>query len=245
MLLQRRLRGSTRREVAAALLFAISPVGCAASAAPVVPEVVVAPVDGPAAAPAATVAVEALPDGALPSGLDGLFPLLWHALGRGTPVPRPALSFQSTTAAEVVKLLRTEPLKTHKVKHTVNEGSLDYVTGEYEHHFVVFKFGSEEDEYRHRLFNAAFTVYYPHAHVAERETTVYKAIVAARGAPTSVAKFRFSDESVSDDLDLHVWDGPELVLTYRAFHDDDDDQDVVVVNFAEAGFYHSRHYWDY
>jgi hypothetical protein len=250
MLLPPRLHGKARRGAVATLaLLTGSLAACTEKPEPAAPVVVVAPVETAAPSASAAASAQAAESSELPPGLDGFFPLFGRAMGNGAsaPAPRTALAFGRTTEKDVLRLVKNEmPSKPDKIdQNDFEESKVRYVMASWAHHFLIFKFSGDEGPQKGKLINAAFTVYYPHRHVGERQTSVYRAIQGARGAATSVSKFHYADEHLDDKLDLHVWDGTDAIITYRAYHDDNEDQDIVVVNFGEPAFFHSHKYWDY
>jgi hypothetical protein len=238
MLVPPRLHGKARRGAAATLaLLTGSLAACTEKREPAAPVV---------AAPTASAAADA---SSLPPGLDAFFPLYGRALGNGGPAPAPrtALAFGRSTEQDVLLLVQDEmPNKPDRTDQgSFGEGKVSYVMAGWVNHFLIFKFSGDEGPQKGKLVNAAFTVYYPQRHVGDRQTSVYRAIQGARGAETSVSKLQLADDRLDDKIDLHVWDGTDAVITYRAYHDDYKDKDIVVVNFAEPAFYHSHNYWDY
>jgi hypothetical protein len=183
----------------------------------------------------------------LPKGPQALFPLLFLALERTPIPPSTILEYEKTTVADALRIVRSElPMKPGEVFDEESHGEqYRFVQAKFEGFFVVFKFGNQPDAYRGKLYEVAFTVVYPGTRVPERETRVFRAIEGARGRPSRVEKFRYSDTSVNEDLNLHVWEAEDAVITYRAYHDEKKNQDTVVTNLWDPAFHRTHRYWDH
>ena len=212
------------------------------------PQPVTVPIGSATAAP--TGAPTASDDAAAMAHFDGaktltrLLGVGLSTIGLQGPAKLP-IEFGKTTVPEGQEILETAfPDGDHKKGKGMGNTHI-YVQSDMDSWFMVLRFGNERDAYQNKLYCAQFTIYKKKGMTPPRASKVFRTIVSARGEPSAVDKFHFSDDSVADDLDMYVWDDPSTVINYRSFHDTDEDQDVTVVNFCDAKFYHTHKYWNY
>lgn len=237
-------RNGTGQWGLSAIVFSAALLGCG-PAQPAQP--VTVPIGTATAAPTTTAAPDesaalAHFDGA--STLTRLLAIGLSTIGKEGPAKLP-LEFAKTTVPEGQEMLEAAlPNADHK-KGKGSGNTHIYVQADLDSWFMVLRFGNQRDAYQNKLYCAQFTIYKKRGMTPPRASKVFRAIVTARGEPSAVDKFHFSDDSVADDLDMYVWDDPNTVINYRSFHDTDEDQDVTVVNFCDAKFYHTHKYWNY
>jgi len=157
------------------------------------------------------------------------------------------VEFRRSGVTEVLKLIEEVfPLdKTKLSNETSFKKKYRYVQVYYgERRWFVYHLGNEDNQWKGKLYSVAFTIKLADTRLPELETPVFEWLEARYGPPMRKEKFQYGGGSVSDDLELHIWDLPFMVVQYRGLVDSDGET-VMVVEYWDRLFYKEHSYCDY
>ena len=195
-----------------------------------------APTPAPTASPARTLA--------------DVYTVLLHAVDKDVPLPSTATTFDATTLDDANRIISEEfKPQAYTLTGGVAAGNkFRFTQADYSTFFLAYSFGNE-GEWKDKLYRVHFgaRLYGDRGSPDERETSVYKELVALYGEPTRVEKFRYSADEASL-LNMYVWERPEFVVTYRSPYSQRSDRNPggahAAVEYWNPEFYRTHHYYD-
>ncbi|MCU0507043.1 MAG: hypothetical protein MUC34_01355 [Anaerolineae bacterium] len=182
--------------------------------------------------------------------LSDIYTVLLHAIDKDVPLPSTATDFAATTLDAANQIIADEfKPQAYRLTGGVAEGNkFRFTQADYSTFFLAYSFGNE-GEWKDKLYRAHFgaRLFGDRGSADEKQTSVYKELVALYGDPARVEKFRYSaaEESL---LNMYIWERPEFVVTYRSPYSPASGRNPagshVVVEYWNPEFYRTHRYYD-
>lgn len=151
-----------------------------------------------------------------------------------------------SNAGEIQAFLNNFPIVPDNITNDLSfEKNYRFIQSDYSKFFLVFSLGNEPNQWDGKLYNILFNITFPRKEIPEDETRVYRKLKQLHGDYTTIEKFRYDEKKIDEDINVYIWQLPDIVITYRTLYDSERKRTVVVVNYWDNKFYKTHNTYEY